>query len=78
MDTVSYFAHNVNDIAVVSQVLYGKDNKDFTSVDVEIKDIASLKPNKIAFLDIDNSLLSDYVAQEYKSLLKFFQIHKFQ
>ncbi|TQC54037.1 Asp-tRNA(Asn)/Glu-tRNA(Gln) amidotransferase subunit GatA [Mycoplasmopsis mucosicanis] len=73
MDTVSYFAHNVNDIAVVSQVLYGKDNKDFTSVDVEIKDIAPLKPNKIAFLDIDNSLLSDYVAQEYKSLLKFFQ-----
>ncbi|BAP00836.1 glutamyl-tRNA amidotransferase subunit A [Mycoplasmopsis californica HAZ160_1] len=70
LDTVSYFAHNVNDIALLSQVMFGVDSKDFTSVSVKINDIKKIKPSKIAILDIEESLLSEFVFNSYKSLIK--------
>ncbi|VEU61103.1 aspartyl/glutamyl-tRNA(Asn/Gln) amidotransferase subunit A [Mycoplasmopsis bovigenitalium] len=73
LDTVSYFAHNVNDIAVISQVLYGKDSKDFTSLDIEISNINKVKPSKIAFLDIDSNLLEKQVSEKYNELIKNIQ-----
>ncbi|WP_406617319.1 amidase family protein [Mycoplasmopsis adleri] len=53
LDTVAYFAHNVNDIAVLSQVLYGKDEKDMTSVEVKINNITKAKPKKIGVLNVN-------------------------
>lgn len=69
MDTVSYFAHNVNDIAVISQILFGKDKNDFTSLDINIQNIQKTKPKSIAILDIDSQVLSDFVNVEYKNLI---------
>ncbi|KKB26672.1 Aspartyl-tRNA(Asn) amidotransferase subunit A [Mycoplasmopsis meleagridis] len=70
LDTVAYFAHNVNDISIISQVLYGKDDKDFTSIDVKIDNIAIKKPKKIAFLNtkkINEKLYKNFISL-YKNL----------
>ncbi|VEU75516.1 aspartyl/glutamyl-tRNA(Asn/Gln) amidotransferase subunit A [Mycoplasmopsis maculosa] len=67
LDTVAYFAHNVNDISLISQALYGKDNKDFTSVDVKIDNISKLKPLKIGILDV-NKHLEEFVSKRLESL----------
>ncbi|WP_029512741.1 amidase family protein [Mycoplasmopsis iners] len=67
LDTVAYFAHNVNDIVAISQVAYGKDNKDFTSLDVKIDNVISQKPNKIGVLDIE--CLNDALKAQYKNLI---------
>ncbi|KUH47626.1 amidase family protein [Mycoplasmopsis meleagridis] len=70
LDTVAYFAHNVNDISIISQVLYGKDDKDFTSIDVKIDNIAIKKPKKIAFLNtkkINEKLYENFISL-YKNL----------
>lgn len=69
LDTVAYFAHNVNDIAVVSQVVYGVDNKDMTSVNVKIDDVQFLKPKKIIVLDVFNQL-ENYVRKAYFAFIK--------
>ncbi|MEA4115315.1 amidase family protein [Mycoplasma sp. 744] len=53
LDTVAYFAHNVNDIALISQILYGEDEKDFTTVNVDISNIKKTKPKKIAIFNVD-------------------------
>ncbi|MCT4469839.1 amidase family protein [Mycoplasma sp. HS2188] len=70
LDTVSYFAHNTNDIALISQVLYGIDNKDFTTVEVKIDNVAKLKPRSIAVLDINEKYLSPFTSQSYKALIE--------
>ncbi|WP_029513460.1 amidase family protein [Mycoplasmopsis primatum] len=67
LDTVAYFAHNVNDIACVSQTLYGIDEKDMTSVDVKINDVKLNKPKKICVLNV--SYLEGFVSNEYKNLI---------
>ncbi|WP_338822848.1 amidase family protein [Mycoplasmopsis felifaucium] len=68
LDTVAYFAHNVNDIALVSQVLYGKDNKDMTSLDVEIKNVSKTKPAKIGVLMVKGC--EEFVNQELQKLIQ--------
>ena len=51
LDTVAYFAHNVSDIILTSNILYGKDEKDFSSVDV-VKPIEKMvKPKSVVILD---------------------------
>ncbi|WP_027332722.1 amidase family protein [Mycoplasmopsis gallinarum] len=67
LDTVAYFAHNVNDIAMVSQALFGKDNKDFTSLEVKIDQVQKIKPKKIAFLDLAEFINPD-LASKYEEL----------
>ncbi|QGZ97300.1 Asp-tRNA(Asn)/Glu-tRNA(Gln) amidotransferase subunit GatA [Mycoplasma sp. NEAQ87857] len=51
LDTVAYFTHNVNDAIVVAQNVYGLDNKDMTTVEVEINNVIKTKPNKVILLD---------------------------
>ncbi|ADE19707.1 amidase family protein [Mycoplasma crocodyli] len=64
LDTVSYFAHNVNDISIISQCAYGQDSLDMTSVNVKIDNIKKTKPKKVAFLDVTNHL-KEYVKKSY-------------
>ncbi|QBF34382.1 Asp-tRNA(Asn)/Glu-tRNA(Gln) amidotransferase subunit GatA [Mycoplasmopsis phocirhinis] len=73
LDTVSYFAHNTNDIAVISQVLYGVDKNDHTSVDVKINNIIKLKPKSIAILDLDSKYLAQFTNNAYNDLIKKLQ-----
>lgn len=61
LDTVAYFAHNVNDAILVSQVLYGIDSNDMTSKEVLIKNVIKTKPKTVVFLD-----LTDQVEDYYK------------
>lgn len=63
LDTVAYFSHNINDTAAISQVLFGKDPKDMTSVDVKIDSIKKTKPKKIGVLNVD--YLEDFVQEEF-------------
>ena len=72
MDTVAWFTHNVNDSAILAQILFGLDKKDLTSLDIPIKDIKITKPNKIAYLDCFD-LIEDYVSIEYKKLIEKLQ-----
>ena len=51
LDTVAYFAHNVSDIISTSKILYGKDEKDFSSVDVDKPINEIIKPKKVVILD---------------------------
>ncbi|BAH69451.1 hypothetical protein MBIO_0186 [Mycoplasmopsis fermentans PG18] len=68
LDTVSYFAHNVNDIAVISQVLFGVDNKDFTSKKVKIDNVQKLQPKKIGVLNVSKNL-SNFVSNNFQELI---------
>ncbi|UUM19937.1 MULTISPECIES: amidase family protein [unclassified Mycoplasma] len=51
LDTIAYFAHNVNDIYLVSKTLYGIDPKDMTTVEVKLNELVETKPSKIVALD---------------------------
>lgn len=68
LDTVSYFAHNVNDIAVVSKVLFGVDSKDFTSKEVKIDNVQKLQPKKIGVLNVSKNL-SNFVSNNFQELV---------
>lgn len=74
LDTVSYFAHNVNDIVLVSQALFAKDNKDFTSKDVAIKEVKKQMPKSICILDVD--YLTSPVKKAYQGLINKLQAYK--
>lgn len=74
LDTVSYFAHNVNDIVLVSQALFAKDNKDFTSKDVAIKEVKKQMPKSICILDVD--YLTSPVKKAYQDLINKLQADK--
>ncbi len=69
MDTVSWFAHNVNDSILVAQSLFGKDEKDLTSVDIDIKNIEIKKPKKVAYLGCFENI-EDYVSIKYEELIQ--------
>lgn len=69
MDTVAWFTHNINDCAIISQVLYGKDKNDLTSCDVKINDIKLIKPKTIAYLNCFD-LLEEYVANAYQKMIE--------
>lgn len=69
LDTVSYFAHNVNDIAILSKVLFKKSKNDMTSKEVKIDNIIKTKPQKIAILNFEN-YSKDYVWNEVLNLEK--------
>ncbi|WP_406615282.1 amidase family protein [Mycoplasmopsis hyopharyngis] len=71
LDTVAYFAHNVNDIALLSQTLYGVDQKDFTSLEVPINNIETKKPKKIALFDL--GFLKPFVQSNYNKLINNLQ-----
>ncbi|MDZ7293166.1 amidase family protein [Mycoplasmopsis pulmonis] len=72
LDTVAYFSHNVSDAIVLSKVLYGKDKKDMSSVEVSLEKTQETKPKKIAYFNCFNEL-SKEVAQSFKNLIKFLE-----
>ncbi|WP_027334305.1 amidase family protein [Mycoplasma elephantis] len=67
LDTVSYFAHNVSDIATISRVLFKVTNNDMTTKKVNIENVKLSKPKTIAILDFKN-ILNDYVKKSLNDL----------
>ena len=66
LDTVGWLTHNVHDAYEMAKVLYGKDNMDMTSKDVEIQDVEMAKPKKVAILKnvmnvLDEKQHSDFI-----------------
>lgn len=68
LDTVAYFAHNVSDIATLSQVVFGKDARDMTSLNIKINDVKKAKPQKIGILNVHG--LEEFVDKKYKELIR--------
>lgn len=69
LDTVAFFAHNVNDIFEVSKATFGVDNKDMTSVEVKMHQLNMIKPKNVIALDLDE-FLEDYVLDSYNKLIE--------
>lgn len=69
LDTVAFFAHNVNDIFEVSKATFGVDNKDMTSVEVKMDQLNMIKPKNVIALDLDE-FLEDYVLDSYNKLIE--------
>lgn len=69
LDTVAFFAHNVNDIFEVSKANFGVDNKDMTSVEVKMQQLNMIKPKNVIALDLDE-FLEDYVLDSYNKLIE--------
>ena len=68
LDTVAYFAHNINDIIAVSSVLYGMDKKDMSSREVEKPKNESIKPKIIGVLT-NRDQLKDYQNNAYDNFI---------
>ncbi|WP_426461013.1 amidase family protein [Mycoplasma hafezii] len=68
LDTVAYFAHNMNDLILASYALYGVDEKDMTSVHVKMGNVVKTKPNKIIVLDF-SEFLEDYTKASFDKLV---------
>lgn len=51
LDTVGYFAHNVSDIILTSQILFGKDKRDFSSKEIDKPINEIIKPESVVILD---------------------------
>ncbi len=68
LDTVSWFSHNVNDSLEIAKTIYGADEKDFTSVDVELDQVVESKPQTAAYLNCFEYLDAP-VAKEYQLFL---------
>ena len=72
MDTVAYFAHNINDLILISSVLYKQDIKhDLTNVNLSFDEtkLVLKKPKKVAYLDCFSEL-RPYVKDAYNNLLE--------
>lgn len=72
LDTVGYFAHNVSDLILTSQVLFGKDPKDMSSREVVKPTNEVVKPKTVAFLS-NTDVLSETVKKEYGALKEKFE-----
>ena len=68
LDTVAYFAHNINDIITTSTVLYGVDKKDMSSREVEIPTHEIIKPKTIGVLTNKN-YLEEYQVKAYDEFI---------
>lgn len=69
LDTVGFFAHNVNDLIVTSNVLFGEDIKDFSSRTVEKPVLNEVKPKSVAML-LNTEFLSKKINDDYENLKK--------
>lgn len=72
LDTVGYFAHNVEDIILTSQALFDKDKKDMTSKNVEKPINKIIKPKKVGFIN-NATELEDYQKKAYENLKQKFK-----
>ena len=69
LDTVAYFAHNIEDIITTSSVLFGVDEKDMSSREVEKPSIESVKPKTIGVLT-NRDILEDYQVKAYEEFIE--------
>ncbi|SJZ44813.1 amidase family protein [Mycoplasmopsis verecunda] len=69
LDTVAFFTHNVNDAIIAAQVMYGVDNKDMTSVPVDIHQPEKQKPKKVGYLDF-SQFLKPYMQDSMNQFIK--------
>ena len=53
LDTVGWFTHNVSDSIEVANILYGIDELDMTTVEVQKPINEEVKPKSVAILDVD-------------------------
>ena len=67
LDHVAYFAHNMHDIVETSRILFGKDEMDMTSKEVELPTQDKIKPSKVGFIKNVNEL-TDYQLDAYMGL----------
>ncbi|UVD81917.1 amidase family protein [Mycoplasma iguanae] len=67
LDHVAYFTHNVSDALALSEVAYGIDKKDFTTVNIPIKNAQMIQPQKVAFFNL-NGFLTPEVFSQYQIL----------
>lgn len=65
LDTVGWMSHNVNDTIALSRVLFGQDEKDMTSKNVELPTFESKKPNKVGVLVDFNNILNPEIARQF-------------
>ncbi|MGL5520285.1 MAG: amidase family protein [Metamycoplasmataceae bacterium] len=68
LDTVAWFSHNVNDAYLVAKTIYGKDEKDMTSLEIDIDDVKEIKPEKISYFDCFDYIDKE-IAIEYKKFI---------
>ncbi len=68
LDTVSWFSHNVNDSLTISQILYGIDEKDPTSINIDLTKVSKTKPKTISYLDCFD-YLDKPIAEKYKEFI---------
>ncbi len=68
LDTVSWFSHDVNDSLQIAKTLYGFDEKDLTSLTIDLEDVVSIKPKTISYLDCFE-FLDKSIAKEYQNFL---------
>lgn len=71
LDVVGVISHNVNDAIVIGATLFGKDELDMTSKEVDRPVSNSVKPKKVAFIT-NNEDLKDYQIKKYAELKEKF------
>lgn len=69
LDTVGWLTHNVNDAYEMAKVLYGQDQMDMTSKDVQINNVASAKPTKVAVLKNIMNVLDEKQHLDFTNLI---------
>lgn len=69
LDTVAYFTHNIEDIITTSSTLYGIDEKDMSSRDVEVPIFGAKKPKIIGVLT-NRDTLEDYQLKAYEKFIE--------
>lgn len=67
LDTVAWLTHNVFDTILVSQVVFGADKNDLTSVEIDVKKVEKEKPKRVAVFDFGDEI-EGYVSQKFYKL----------
>lgn len=74
LDTIGFISKNIYNIIETFNISKGIDENDFTTINIKEKD--SVKKPKIAFIDINDNLLSEEILQSY-NLFKLFLNQKY-
>ncbi len=72
LDTVGWLSHDVKTSIDVAEVLFGKDQKDMTSKEVDIKGVKKQQPKTIVALDVAK-FCKDYVSKKYDATIKLLE-----
>lgn len=67
-DSPGWITHNVSDSIDASQVLFGKDENDMTSVEVVKPEHKAIKPKKVAVMKNEYQVLSPLMERNFKEL----------